>query len=307
MRAQIGLLLALACASPLLAQPRGNGEPGQLRQEVRLQFFRFGNFFYTPIRGAEEDVNAYGAEYRGAYGVKNRPAEVYGHLSFLHYDNSRLEDSYGGRLGIRYNGKINSLRAYVDRTVNRPSFEVGNIFAPADTTTFQVEHAVRVSRSWELGAEGRHQVQSFESPSRTPLRLSRDNTYTSIAGIVRYRGFGYRYTPGIGFRDGHLNVHNADESYGERSWFVQFETIPVNGLYFSLRYNDRNRDYTIGNPFASNFGREEEHPGIEFVGDYKPAGRLGYTLYYARENVEPQGSSGDFTVSVVLLGVSIGL
>ena len=299
--------MAVAVATPLLAQPRGTGGPGSFRSEVRLQGYRFGNFFYTSIKGTEEDVLAFGTEYRAAYRTRKRPAEVYAHASFLHYDHERLEDSFGGRLGLRYMGRINTFRTFVDRTVNRPSFEVGNVFAPADTTTFALEHAVRVSKNWELGAEGRRQVQAFESPQRLPSRLRRDNTFSSIGGAVRYRGFGYRYTPSIGFRHGNLRVRNFEESYGDRNWYLQMETIPVDGLYFSLRYGERSRDYTIGNPLSGNFGRQEGRGQVEFVTDYKPEGRVGYTLYYAREHVDSQRVNGDFTVQLVLLGVSIGL
>ena len=298
--------MAVAIATPILAQPRGTGGPGSYRSEVRLQAYQFGNFFYTSVPGAEEDVVAYATEYRGAYRMKRRPFEVFTHASFLHYDHERLEDSLGGRLGVRYSGRINTLRTYVDRTVNRPSFEVGNVFAPADTTTFALEHAVRISRAWEIGAEGRHQVQSFESPQRLPSTLRRDNTFSTIGGSVRYRGFGYRYTPSIGFRRGNLSVRNPEESYGDRNWYLQMETIPLNGLYFSLRYGDRHRDYTISNPLSSNFGREEGRGQIEFVTDYKPPGRFGYTLYYAREDVDSQRVNGDFTVQLLLLGVSVG-
>jgi hypothetical protein len=286
---KVRLFLALAaiavCATRVAAQPRGTGQPGTFRSEVRFLGYAFQNFFHSADPRNEQDITALGSEYRAAYRARTRPVEVFGHLNVLHYNEETLEDSYGGRAGFAYDGKMNDVRAYVDRTLNRPSFEVGNVFAPADTTTFALEHAIRVSPQWELAAEGRQQVQSFESPQRLPTTLQRNNHFSAIGGSVRYRGLGWRYTPSIGFRSGNFVVRNPQESYLDRTWFVQMAAIPRDRLYFSLRYGDRNRDYSIRDQRSSNFGRTEDRGQWELVADYKSQGRLGYTLYYAREDV----------------------
>jgi hypothetical protein len=289
-------LLAIATlliATAAFAQPAGTSKAGESRSDVRLEAYRFNNFFQSTTPSGEQDINAIGLELR--YAKRLRPEdEVFAHASFRKFNQNGLSDSYGARLGLSHPGTVHQYRVYVDQRMNAPSFDVGNTYGQADTTTLAGEYSYRVKKLWQFGVDGDYQRQTFANRNR-------NNTGSEIGVSARYRGFGYKFTPGIGFNAGERRINVATENYKEHGWFVQAEYIPKPWLYLSARYAGRSRDYSTNLQTSGNFGRTEEHPQITLIASMKSSPRLTWLVYFARENVTSSRRGGDFQDSMVLI------
>jgi hypothetical protein len=284
----------LLSATAAFAQPAGTSKAGESRSDVRLELYRFNNFFQATVPSAEQDINAVGLEYRYAKRFRAED-EIFAHVSARKYDQSGIATSYGARLGLSHPGTVHQYRIYVDQRMNAPSFDVGNTYGQADTTTIAGEYSYRLWKKWQLGVDGDYDRQTFANRNR-------NNTGTELGTSLRYRGFGYKFTPGVGVYTGERRINLATESYNEKGWFVQAEVIPKPWLYLSARYTARARDYTTNVTTSSNFGRNEEHPQIALIASMKSSPRLTWLIYYSSEDVTSSRPGNDFRDSLLLIG-----
>lgn len=296
------LLIAatVAATTPLIAQPLGQSTPGTIRSEARIQFWRFGNFTQTSTRRLEQDVNAYAVELRGAWHPRQSPFELYAHASALDYQTDR-DNSYGVRVGAALDGDVNRFNVYVDRASNRATFDVGDTVATAAVTTLQGEYSRRIG-DWEPGFEATHERQRFDVAS-----TGQDNDYNGAGARLRYRGFGWKFSPIVGFVSGKRKGDDANESYRDDAWYVQAVYIPVPRLYLSLQYRGRERDYSVRNPTARNFGRKDERPQWSFVGSLRFTPQLTGILYYANEDVTSTLPGRSFQDDLVIVSLAVKL
>jgi hypothetical protein len=281
------------------AQPIGQSAAGTFRSEARIQFWRFGNFTQTSDPRLEEDVNAFGLELRGAYHPRNVAFDVYGNVNYLNYATDR-KDSYGVRVGALLDGEVNKFNVFVDHASNRATFDVGDTVATAAVTTLNGEYAHRFG-DWEPGVEATHERQRFDVGS-----TGQDNDFTGAGASIRYRGFGWKFSPSVGFFKGHRKSDDNEETYDDNSWHVQLVYIPVPRLYLSLQYRDRTRDYSTNNPLDTNFGRNDKRPQWSLVSSLKINPRFTGILYYSNEDVSSsRGRSFQDDLVIVTLAVKI--
>ncbi|HKR66193.1 MAG TPA: hypothetical protein VJZ00_20860 [Thermoanaerobaculia bacterium] len=285
---------------PLSAQPIGQSTAGAWRAETRIQFWRFGNFTQASDARFEEDVNAYGAEVRGAYHPKAVPFDVYGHVNFLHYDTDR-DDSVGVRAGMSMDTEVNDFNVYVDHATNRATFDVGDTVSTAAITTLAGQYSRRIG-DWEPGVEATHEMQRFNVSS-----TGQDNDYTGGGASVRYRGFGWKFSPTVGFTTGKRKSDDDVESYDEDAWYVQVAYIPVPRLYLSLQYRDRKRDYSTSDIANRNFGRNDKRPQWSLVSSLRINPRFTGILYYANEDVTSSRAGRSFQDDLVILSLAVKL
>jgi len=287
-------LLILLVANAAYAQPHGTSQPGESRSELKILGYHFDNFFQVTSPVPEENINAYAADYRFAYRPTASPTELFAHVNFIDYHRSGLSNSYGARFGLNHQGKSDDFRIFVDRQQHRPSFEVGNAgssFGQANMTMFDAEY-VHHFGVWQVGGEGQRQQQRF------PASSNRDNDYNELKGIVRYKGFGWKFTPEAGLYRGRRAVNDSNETYKETGYYAQVAYIPVPSAYFSLRLLSRRRDY-------ENVSRVENRPGLEAVIDIRSSPRLSWLLYYSRERVRSSVPNSNFSDDLVIFGPEI--
>jgi hypothetical protein len=284
----------------LTAQPLGRPNAPAFRQEIRFNSMLFGNFFQAPAgSGAEEDVRGLGAEYRAAYRAW-KDTDVYGHLNILDFDESGKKNSYGGRIGVLYDGERQDYNVYVDHGENRSTFDIAGATDTGDVTTIGGEYAFRVTDDWQLGAEAEHERQRFS------VTHTRENDATSVGANVRYRGFGYKFMPEVGYVTGSRDVVDETESYDDSYWYVQFVSSPTRRLYLSLNYRDRQRDYTTRDTGSSKFGAEETRGQWTASGSFRATDHVAYILYYTKEETSSSRVGRDFNTDYLLLAVSVG-
>jgi hypothetical protein len=258
-----------------------------------LQVFSFGNFFYSPDRGAQHNVNGLGAEYRAGWRINQSPTEVYAHVNTLGYSRSSLERAYGARLGVWNEGKTQEYRVFVDFARNRPASDIRNA-GTANRNMLYGEYGYNIAPTWQVAADATHEKQDIRDQPR------RNNTLNAVEGIVRYRGFGWQVTPRAGIVGSRRNVNDASESYHDRGAFVGVEWIPITPVYLSLDLRNVSRNYDS----AVAHGDHERHNFVEVIGDYHAMRRLRLTLYYQREHVASPLSGQSFNADILIAGTA---
>lgn len=299
----IAAVLAAAALTAIdaSAQPRTYTNMQPFRSEARLNTYYFDNFYQASNPALEEGVEAAAVEYRGAYRPKGSRTDYYGHLTYMWWNGTELVGSYGGRLGIANDGDVHRFNVFVDRTANRPSFEIGHTYGRADTMTLSGEYSLRFTPNWEAGVEGRREDQDYRDETR------RDNEFTGLGASIRYRGWGDVISPTVGFLNGSRSVpNNTGEEYDADDYYVELVSEAIRPLWLQLGYHSRGRDYSIGDPRASNFHREDTGPQITFVAAWRQNPQVAWTVYLARESVSSTVPNRDFTTHLVLVGVSYG-
>jgi hypothetical protein len=288
-------------AVPAFAQEADREERSDtgLRTELRLNGWMFENFFQASEPASEEDVSALGAELRVAGGGRSGWSP-YARANYLKYDDEGLDSTYGGRVGLALDSNPHSFDVYADHQLDRPTFDIGDVFDRADVTTVAAEYRNRITRSWDLGVEGQFQQQSFQELT------SKDNEFTGFGASVRYRGFGSIFSPEIGFMMGEREVDDPSETYDQNDTYIQVRSTPVDALYLSVRYRMREREYTTGDPLASSFGRTDDRDQLSLSGDWKLTPRLTLNGYFANEKSDSSREGRDFDTGLYMLGLTIG-
>jgi hypothetical protein len=295
----LAVVFAFCATTPLIAQPLSRPNAGPLRQELRLQSMLFGNFYQAPSGAPQEDVRGTGLEYRAAYRAwKN--TDVYGHLNLITFDEKGKKNTYGGRLGIQYDGERQDFNAYVDHGENRSTFDIVGVTDTGDVTTFSADYSFRVTNDWQLGAEVEHDSQRFA------VTHARENDATKFGANVRYRGFGYKFMPEIGYTTGSRDVVDPTEDYDEPYWYVRAVSSPTRRTYISLTYRNSTRDYTTRDVSSSRFGAEDTRTQWIASGSFRATNQVAYILYYNHETNESSRINHNFDGNFLLLAVSVG-
>jgi hypothetical protein len=268
------------------------------RSEVRMQAWLFDNFFQVSDPSAEQDVSALGTELRAAYQPLEAPFEFYGHVNYLIWDETDRPNTHGGRVGAARDGEIHDLNVFFAHAQNQAAIDIGDTATTADVTTLSGEYSYRLG-DWELGGEALRERHRFEDV------LEQDSDYTTIGGSVRYRGFGWQFSPELGLTTGGRDSDDRNESYDEPAWYLQLVYMPTARVYLSLRYRERERHYNSALPGDSNFDRFDERPQWTSVGTVQLTERFSGMWYYSWEDVDSSRPSRDFDSSVLILGLEM--
>jgi hypothetical protein len=287
------LFCLIAIALPLLAQPADSDTPRLWRSELELQAYRFGNFFQAREGQPEESINGYGAEYRVAYRPHPDAPDFYANLNVLNYAGDNGQTGYGGRIGVAHYGSVHSYNAYLDRQENGFAFDVGDRTAAATVTSAGGNYGYRFVKNWQAGVDGYFEKQRFD------IETGFENDYKSIGAQIRYRGFGQKFQPRFGIGTGNRDVRDDAESYDERYWYVQVNSVPLPRLNGSLRFRSRTRDYDVGT-------REDERNQWRLTAQFKQNARIAWTGTYTRESVDDNRPGRDFDTNTLMAGIIIG-
>lgn len=284
-----------------------NGQPrnyrhvtGPFRSEIRLTAAHFDNFYQASNRDLAETMNNGGFEYRAAYRPKGTRTDYYGHANYTWWNGRDLVASYGGRLGIARESDLQDYNVFIQRNENRPSFEVGNTYARADTTVLYGEYSYRVKPDWEVGGEATLERQTYEADAR------RNNDFRGAGASVRYRGFGDIVSPKVGFFKGTREVQRSEENYKSDDYYLELVTEAIPNTWASLGYHSQGKNYSVRDTLSENFHREESGPEISLTVSYRSRPRVNWTMYYSRNTNESNVANNDFTTNFILFGVSYG-
>jgi hypothetical protein len=300
--------LALTLASlplPARAQGEGQGAPaetGEPRWEtgVHLQGLFFDNFFQLPADEPQQDVEALRAEGRLSWRPRSEwPLEVYGVAGATSYLDEDLDESLLVGGGLRWDGLVDLIELDLRYEADRPSFEVGDTFGTAELLGVGGLYSHRIADSWELSALANHQRLDYAADD------GRDSFFRSVGAAVRYRGWGYEFSPEVGVEVGERDADAADEDNDQTDLWLKLRSAPIRPLYLSLRYRHRVRDYSVDDPAASNFRREDDRDQIVLTADWRTSDLLTWTLYYAREDADSSKATRVFDTQLLAVGVRL--
>lgn len=303
------LCLVMLGSVPLLAAPVAQRPAPQkpaakktdrLEMHLRLGGLTFDNFFQAPEGSLEDDVLGAYVEARLAFQVREgRPLRAYLGAEYIAYTDD-FNPSSGITLGLRSEDKPHSWDVSGQYLKGRPSREVRDEFDRADVLGLNGQYSYRITEDFEVIGLGEYRHETFE------LSADKANDLYSLGPAVRYRGFGWRFSPEIGLRFGGRNVVDDNEDFSQRELFVRLRYSPTSALYLTLRYRHRSRDYSIGDAGAGNFGREDTRKQWTVTADWKSGETLTWNLYYALENSDSTRPVGVFQTQMLSLGLTIG-
>ncbi|MFP5288731.1 MAG: hypothetical protein ACLGI9_23545, partial [Thermoanaerobaculia bacterium] len=247
----------------------------------------------------QQEVDAWAGELRFAVPFAET-LEAYSNLNYTTYDDP-LDASQGITAGLRSAGRAHGFDLFGEYLTNRPTGDVGELVEQADIRRVAGEYSYRVTRDLQLTALAEHQQQDFD------ISQGKDNTFVDFGGAVRYRGFGSAFSPEIGATFGDRDADDPNEDHDQRDLFLKIRSAPADWAYLSLRYRHRTRDYSIADPFADNFEREDTRQQWVATADLRTGDLLTWNLYYSYEDAESTLVTREFTTSLFAAGLTIGL
>lgn len=270
--------------------------PATFQNEVRIQGVIFGNFFQAANGAPSEDVDGISAAYRGIYRPGGWKTDLYGEINAMKYTNIQREKPYGLRAGVRHDDAKQSFDVFVDRGLHRAAFDVGDRTAIATITTLSGDYAYNVTKEWQLGAEALQERQRFD------VETNQKNNYTRGGLSIRFRGWGYKFSPRVGYVVGHRDVASGVDSYHERYPYLQVISMPIPAVYLSVSYRPRKRTYDeVTNPLLHSVDR----PQWSGFGSYRFTKSLTGTVYYSREKSKSPVAYRNFETSFLMVGATV--
>ncbi len=299
---------ALLAAAPLAAQdesdspvpgPEAPAAEDRVEWEAGLGAVYYDNFFQAANDAPSTEVQAASLRFGGEGRVsRERPLSLRGVVEHLRYDED-LDNSTRAGLALRYRGDLHrwQLEAVADRDV--PNVDVGDEVDRVDALRFLADYSYQVAGRLDLGLAGETADQSHD------LEASRDNRLTKAGPFLRYRREGIPFSPEIGYRTGERDVEDDNLSYDEDEIYVLLRFTPTEAWYASLRYRDRDREYSIGDPLASNFARQDDRRDWTLSLAVRFARRFGWNLYATNLDADSTKVSRIFETATVASWVSV--
>lgn len=269
----------------------------RLETELVLFPMQFDNFFQAPDTSPEEDVDATQIEARIAYQLQpHRPLRLTAEAGYTFFSQG-LDDSPNVGIGLASENRPREWEVGLQWIGDRPVFDVGDEFDRADILTLAADYGYRVTDDWELHALGEWNRQEFD------ITTTKDNDLWGVGGAVRYRGWGYGFSPEIGFLTGGRTVDDPTEEHDQQDVWLKIRSIPVQRLYLSLRYRVRTRDYDTSNPLDSNFQREDDRDQWTLAADLRLTRQLRANLYV--DYLDADSTKDSRVFETTLLGVGV--
>ena len=291
--------VAVLAASAAPAQPPPWTEP-VFESEFRVNAFRYDNFFQAPEGQPEVEVSLTRAE--GLLGV--RPSEaspftLYGRGRFDSYSDD-LDEAWAVGAGLGYDTDTREANLFLEYEEDRPVFDVGDEFDRANVLGLNGEYGWRFVDDWQVTALGEWRQEEFDQTS------AKDNDFVSGGAALRYRGWGYAFSPEVGIEWGSRDATDPNEDMDQQDVWLKIRSIPFERLYLSLRYRLRDREYTIDDPAASNFEREDDRNDITLAADYQLLDWLAINGYVSYEDADSTKKSRIYETTLAGVGLSLG-
>lgn len=295
----LALLLVLVSGLSALAGPaRAQEDP----RRVELRFRSFGSVFENLFRVAPESrqQTILAATVDGRASLRpdrSRPLQLYVEGSYIHYESLGGSPELAG--GIRSMGRPHQVRVRISHQDDRPAFDLGEVVRRADITNLLASYGYRISDDWEAGVEGHFARVRFDSVPQN------DSDLYSAEGRLRFRGFGYEFSPEVGASLGRRTAEDPRLESDRLRLYARIISIPVPPLWISARYRHRSREYTTTDPASGNFDRSDRGSQWTLSAAYDLSERLRLTLYGDHLDMDSNLPERTFTTSLLQLGVTV--
>lgn len=295
------LLLVAALPAGLTGQggdtiPRPR-PPSAVEVRVRAGSAFMANFFQAPQGAPHQNVLAAAGELRldGRFGSGTQVFVHGGSTLYSKFDPSSTVD-----VGLRWSTGPHVLRGGVGYRWRMPRLEVG-VLGFADILHLDAGYAARPVRFIELEA-----LVDFDDETYS-LSPEKANTLIDAGGAIRFRGFGYAFSPEFGMGVGTRDVVNDAEDFDQRSRWVTLRSIPTSRLYLSLRYREQQRDYAVLDTAGSAGRREDRRQQVTLITDWVLRDGLNWTIYCNLERNNSTKASRNFAAGYLWTGLTYRL
>lgn len=292
------LVVALALSSgaqPAVAQESG---PDRLQIRTRALVRLHDNFFRVGEGGEERAIHAGTVDGRALFRAgSSGQLWLYSEAGYTRYETLGGSVSVVG--GIRLVGRPHAAHLRVIHLVDRPARDIGDVVRKADITRANGEYSYRVAGDWELGVEGQVARVVFDSLP------GNDSDIYGVGGSLRYRGFGYRFSPEVGGLRAWRTADAPNQEYTRDYLYARLIAIPVDPLWTSVRYRFRVRDYTTEITTFNNFGRTDEGSQWTFIASLRASSRFSFTVYYDFLDMDSSVPQRIFTTQTLIAGVEV--
>lgn len=290
-----GLILALLVWSGQQVFAQTVNDESGVRADLRLNALFHDNLFQAPDGAPQEDVKGAQVEGRleGPIGASGTWTG-FGRLSYADYD-SGIDPSQAIVLGVRGGSRLHRLEVTAEYANDRPSVDL-DVVDQADVGRLAGLYELRPLDDWQFSLLGSLEQQRYARAA------GRDNEFWSAGAAVRYRGFGRGFSPELGFGVGARDVDDPSQSYDQTEAWARVISEPAEKLYLALRFRLRQREYTVSEALASNFGREDDRPQWSLTAAYRTGEHLLWNLYWAHESSDSSRAGVDFTTQTLALG-----
>jgi hypothetical protein len=295
------VLLAFAWPAGLAAQTADSVESGErpsssipLDVRVRAGADYFANFLQAPEGEPRENVTAATGEVKIV-----RPFESGSYLfvSAGGIAYSTFDPSSNVLGGFGWSAWPHLLQAYGGYRAHTPRLDVGDTLGFANIVYLHASYEVRPAPFIQFAALVDHYDEHHGQ------RAERDNTFLDVGGAVRYRGLDKLFSPELGVSFGSLDVATDTEDYDQRTLWVTLRSVPAPTLLLRLRYRNRQREYSIGDVAAPNFGREDQRHELALSTALSLRHDLRWMVYYSLQLATSTKASRNFQTHYVSTGL----
>ena len=270
--------------------------PVALQLHLRLSGSYFDNFFQAPVNGTETDLLASTAEARLVLRLVNPQATVYARATGTAFDG--FEPSAALLGGFDWSGGRHGVEASAGYQQRNPRLHAGDQPGFADILHGTVGYAFLFPGNVQLSALGQYY-------DVTVIPQDANHRSYGAGAALRYRGFGYRFSPEVGATASRWNAPLDADQYGERVFWLSLRAVPAAPIYLHARYRRALRAYRTADPAARNFGREDTRQHWTVVVDLSLSRRLSWGWYYTYETVQSARADRDFSTQSLTSGLSL--
>jgi hypothetical protein len=219
--------------------------------EFRTANTFYENFFQVATDGSRRSIWASRMELRLEETLVDEDRlRTYLHIEFLQFQ--EIGSSPGAVFGIKRRGRSHSFDVSAGMQWNRPRSDVGDELERAEILGAVATYAYRIVGGLHLTSQAEYR-EEYLKPER--ITASR---FHEVGGGIRYRAFGGRLTPDVGFLRGVRDTGNAQNQYVQKTLYAELRTSALPRTSVAGRYRHRARDYTVPEVRAKNFGREDQ-------------------------------------------------
>jgi hypothetical protein len=279
------------------------GEAAQETEKIEIQP-RFSGLYHANFLQAKDGApktnvwaNVVEVRFLRKLDEYRKGLQVYGladQTTYSAFDASRLLGA-----GLELRDRPHSLRLYARRRFKRPAFFIGDELDTYGIFRVNGEYAHRLTREYELKGLFDYYRQSYD------MTKGLNNKTLFWGGAVRYRGFGYRFSPELGFRRGRQDTADDHGDYSQKELLVTVRSVATPTIYLSVRYRYRSRNYDTTLPGSRNFERHDSRHAVRALATIRTGELLLWDVYFSRENADSLRLTRIFITTTFGLGVRL--
>lgn len=291
------ILLALLVLVPgaVAGQDAGGGGSPSVGGEVRTSVLSFDNL----VSRNGEPVNALALRLGGRIDWSwDRALDgVRLYLDGEATDYESFGTSPDLRIGVEWRAGRHRFQSTLRREWERPAFYVNDRLDHERSLRLENDWSWRFHDDWEMGAS----LGGYEE--RYDLLADKESETWQAAASMRYRGWGYTFSPELGVRYRHLDARSDHYDYTQRDVTLKLRSVPARGVYLVFRYRYRIRDYQTSESRDSNFLRRDNRHQFRMEAFWRENELVEWGLYAARENVDSARPGSSFRTTILGVGV----